>query len=52
MNFFTRKVHIERIKRGFKQTIDTLICEEATLLSMFLNVRRNNWIPRLPSLKP
>jgi CRISPR-associated protein Cas1 len=47
---FNRKVDVERIKYGFKQTIDTLLCEEATLLSMFLNDKKQQWTPRLVSL--
>jgi CRISP-associated protein Cas1 len=47
---FNRKVEIKRVKHGFKQTIDTLICEEAILLSMYLNDKKSNWIPRLPNI--
>jgi CRISPR-associated endonuclease Cas1 len=49
-NFFNRKVEIPRIRHGRKQTLDTLICEEALLLAKYLRGERNSWIPRLPSI--
>jgi CRISPR/Cas system-associated endonuclease Cas1 len=49
-NLFNRKVQIPRIKHGEKQTLDTLICEEALLLAKFLRGERNSWVPRLPSI--
>ena len=48
--FFERMVNVERIKVGSKQTIDTLISEEALLLAKYLRHERLDWIPRLPSL--
>jgi CRISPR-associated protein Cas1 len=47
---FDRVVEIPRIKVGKKQTLDTLICEEALLLAKFLRKERNTWTPRLPSV--
>jgi len=47
---FDRKVAIPRIKHGKRQTLDTLICEEALLLAKYLRGERSTWIPRLPSL--
>jgi CRISPR-associated protein Cas1 len=47
-NLFNRKVQIPRIKHGEKQTLDTLISEEAFLLAKFLRGERNSWVPRLP----
>jgi CRISPR-associated protein Cas1 len=47
---FDRKVAIPRIKHGKRQTLDTLICEEALLLAKYLRGERNSWIPRLPSI--
>jgi hypothetical protein len=43
-------VPIPRIKHGEKQTLDTLICEEALLLVKFLRRERNSWVPCLPSI--
>lgn len=47
---FDSVVEIPRIKVGKKQTLDTLICEEALLLAKFLRGERNIWVPRLPSV--
>ena len=47
---FERKVNIPRIRHGFKQTIDTLISEEAFLLAKFLRNEKREWTPRLPTL--
>jgi hypothetical protein len=48
--FFERMVDIERIKVGKRQTIDTLICEEALLFAKYLRNERKEWIPRTPAL--
>jgi len=45
--FFDRVVNIHRIKVGNKQTIETLINEEALLFAKFLRNERQTWIPRL-----
>ena len=45
---FDRKVEVPRIKHGKRQTLDTLICEEALLLAKYLRGERNSWVPRLP----
>ena len=47
---FEKKVEIPRIKHGNKQTIDTLINEEAYLFAKFLRNERTNWNPRLVNL--
>jgi len=47
---FNREVEIARIRHGKKQTLDTLISEEALLLAKFLRNERKEWIPRLPFL--
>ena len=47
---FERKVEIPRIKHGKRQTLDTLICEEALLLAKYLRGERDCWVPRLPSI--
>lgn len=49
--FFDRMVNIERIKVGNRQTIDTLISEEALLFAKYLRNERRDWIPRLPNFK-
>jgi len=49
-SLFNREVEIPRIKHGKKQTIETLINEEALLLAKFLRNERKEWIPRLPNV--
>ena len=49
---FERKVEIPRIKHGKKQTLDTLISEEAWLLAKFLRNEQKEWNPRIPTVKP
>lgn len=39
-----------RLRHGFKQTLDTLICEEATLFAKYLRDGRKDWNPRIPEL--
>jgi CRISP-associated protein Cas1 len=48
--FFDRMINVARIKVGNRQTIDTLINEEALLLAKCLRNERNNWMPRIPAL--
>ena len=45
--FFDRMVNVERIKVGNRQTIDTLISEEALLFAKYLRQERKEWRPRL-----
>jgi hypothetical protein len=45
--FFDRMVDIERIKVGSRQTIDTLISEEALLLAKYLRNEKKEWVPRI-----
>lgn len=47
---FERKVEIPRIKVGNRQTLDTLINEEALLFAKFLRHERETWIPRIVTL--
>jgi CRISPR-associated protein Cas1 len=47
---FKREVEVPRIKHGKKQTIETLINEEALLFAKFLRGERETWIPRLASI--
>lgn len=44
---FNRDVEIPRIRHGKRQTLDTLISEEALLLAKFLRDEKKFWIPRL-----
>jgi hypothetical protein len=46
---FERMVEISRIKVGNRQTLDTLINEEALLFAKYLRNEKKAWIPRLPS---
>jgi hypothetical protein len=49
--FFDSKVDIPRIKHGKKQTLETLINEEALLFANFLRHEHESWVPRIPSLQ-
>jgi len=46
-----KTVDIPRIKVGKKQTVQTLINEEALLLAKFLRKERKEWVPRTVTLK-
>jgi len=43
---FGREVEIPRMRYGKRQTLDTLINEEAFLLARFLRNETKKWIPR------
>jgi len=46
--YFETKIDIQTMrKRGKKQTLETLINEEARLFGMYLRNERNEWIPRI-----
>jgi CRISPR-associated protein Cas1 len=45
--FFEKMVDIERIKVGNRQTIDTLIGEEALLFAKYLRSEKREWCPRV-----
>jgi hypothetical protein len=47
MAFFEKSIEVPRIKVGKRQTIETLINEEALLFAKYLRGERNDWIPRL-----
>jgi CRISPR-associated protein Cas1 len=49
-NYFETKVEIPRIRHGSKQTIETLINEEAMLLAKYLRNETNSWNPRIAQL--
>ena len=46
-SFFESTVEIPRIKHGNKQTLETLINEEALLLARYLRNESNSWVPRI-----
>ena len=45
--FFVSKVEVSRMKVGKKQTLDTLINEEALLFAKYVRNERETWIPRI-----
>jgi hypothetical protein len=45
-SYFQTLVEVPRIKAGERQTIETLINEEALLLAKFLRNERKEWNPR------
>ena len=47
---FNRYVEIPRIRHGKKQTLDTLINEEALLLSKYLRNEKKEWKPRISTV--
>ena len=51
-SLFEREVGIPRIRHGKKQTLGTLISEEALLLAKYLRKERKDWCPRLTTLTP
>ena len=40
-------VDVPRIKHGSRQTLETLINEEALLLAKYLRDEKNSWLPRI-----
>lgn len=49
-NLFEKTVTIPRMRYGSKQTLDTLISEEALLFAQFLRNEKPSWIPRIVNL--
>jgi hypothetical protein len=47
---FEKTIDIPRIKYDNKQTIDTLISEEALLLAKYLRNETKDWTPRIPAV--
>ena len=45
-HYLERMVNVPRIRIGNRQTIETLINEEALLLAKFLRAEREKWKPR------
>jgi len=50
-NYFETMVEIPRIKVGRRQTIETLINEEALLFAKYLRNEKGDWIPRVAITK-
>jgi len=48
--FFEVTVEVPRIRIGGRQTIETLISEEALLFAKFLRDERKTWTPRVAIL--
>jgi CRISPR/Cas system-associated endonuclease Cas1 len=47
-SFFESTVEVPRIKHGSRQTVETLINEEALLLATYLRNEKQSWKPRIP----
>jgi len=47
--FFESKVDVPRIIHDRRQSVETLINEEALLLAKYLRGENDRWIPRVPS---
>ncbi|MDH5691356.1 MAG: hypothetical protein OEY81_08020 [Candidatus Bathyarchaeota archaeon] len=45
--FFESWVDVARVKHGDRQTVETLINEEALLLAKYLRNERETWSPRI-----
>jgi hypothetical protein len=50
-NYFESKVEIPVIRHGNRQSIETLINEEALLLAKYLRDEKNMWVPRISEVK-
>ena len=48
---FNRYIEIPRIRHGKRQTLDTLISEEALLLAKYLRNEKKEWNPRIPNVE-
>jgi hypothetical protein len=46
-SYFESTVEVERMRHGKRQTIETLINEEAFLLAQYLRDERETWSPRI-----
>jgi hypothetical protein len=46
--YFEKKVKVPRIRVGERQTLETLINEEALLFAKYIRNERQMWIPRTP----
>lgn len=50
--FFDSYVNVSRIRHGSRQTVETLINEEALLLAKYLRKERKTWNPRIVMISP
>lgn len=48
--YFEKKVEIPRIRVGERQTLETLINEEALLFAKHIRDEHKNWTPRIADL--
>jgi len=48
--YFETRADILQIRHGKKQTVETLISEEAFLLAKYLRSERKDWKPRIVTL--
>jgi CRISPR-associated protein Cas1 len=48
--YFESTVEVPRIKHGNRQTIETLINEEALLLAKYLRNESHSWVPRIANM--
>jgi hypothetical protein len=48
IDYFESTVEVERMRHGKRQTIETLINEEAFLLAQYLRDEQGTWSPRAP----
>jgi CRISPR/Cas system-associated endonuclease Cas1 len=48
--FFESMVEVKRLRNGERQTVETLINEEAQLFAKYLRGEAKNWAPRFPRL--
>jgi len=46
-HYFESTVDVSRIMHGNRQTLETLIGEEALLFAKYLRGERESWIPRI-----
>lgn len=46
-DYFESTVDVERIRHGKRQTVETLINEEALLLAQYLRDEQREWSPRI-----
>ena len=50
--YFESEVEVPRIKVGRRQTLETLINEEALLFARYLRNEKERWIPRITVFAP
>jgi hypothetical protein len=49
-SLFDRKVDVARMRHGSRQSLDTLVNEEAYLLAQYLRNEKQSWVPRLVTI--